>query len=159
MYVKPGQGHCSLLDVSKLSGDEVSFRLRKTVEFRYQYFHHLLFQNVGILNGGRDANNGFYVNLTGAGTADSREIWRSNVKNLELQWVWQAKSLEKFETTALVVDGILFYSRLAPERQCVALFDRVTEEAISSRPQGSLTDYQHDLTLRAILDLYGITLV
>jgi len=25
-----------LLDVSKLSGDEVSFRLRKTVEFRYQ---------------------------------------------------------------------------------------------------------------------------
>jgi len=27
--------------MSKLSGDEVSFRLRKTIEFRYQYFHHL----------------------------------------------------------------------------------------------------------------------
>jgi len=35
------------------------------------------------------------------------QINTGNVKNLELQWVWQAKSLEKFETTALVVDGIL----------------------------------------------------
>ncbi len=31
-----------------------------------------------------------------------------NVANLELQWVWQARSLEKFEATALVVDGILY---------------------------------------------------
>src|SRR5947207_3742673 len=36
------------------------------------------------------------------------QITPGNVKNLELQWVWQAKSLEKFETTALVVDGILY---------------------------------------------------
>ena len=32
----------------------------------------------------------------------------SNVANLELEWVWQARSLEKFEATALVVDGILY---------------------------------------------------
>jgi alcohol dehydrogenase (cytochrome c) len=31
-----------------------------------------------------------------------------NVASLELQWVWQARSLEKFEATALVVDGILY---------------------------------------------------
>src|ERR1044071_10217056 len=36
------------------------------------------------------------------------QITTGNVKNLELQWVWQAKSLEKFETTALVLDGILY---------------------------------------------------
>src|SRR4029078_3707665 len=36
------------------------------------------------------------------------QINTGNVKNLELQWVWQAKSLEKFETTALVLDGILY---------------------------------------------------
>jgi alcohol dehydrogenase (cytochrome c) len=37
-----------------------------------------------------------------------KQITPANAKNLELQWVWQAKSLEKFETTALVVDGVLY---------------------------------------------------
>jgi alcohol dehydrogenase (cytochrome c) len=36
------------------------------------------------------------------------QITAANVKNLELQWAWQAKSLEKFETTALVLDGVLY---------------------------------------------------
>jgi alcohol dehydrogenase (cytochrome c) len=36
------------------------------------------------------------------------EITPANVRNLELQWIWQARSLEKFEATALVVDGILY---------------------------------------------------
>src|ERR1700722_16412133 len=36
------------------------------------------------------------------------QITPANVKNLELQWVWQAKSTEKFEATALVVDGVLY---------------------------------------------------
>ena len=36
------------------------------------------------------------------------QITPDNVKNLELQWVYQAKSLEKYEATALVVDGILY---------------------------------------------------
>ena len=30
------------------------------------------------------------------------------VRELELQWVWQARSLEKFEATPLVVDGVLY---------------------------------------------------
>src|SRR5271166_6039080 len=36
------------------------------------------------------------------------QITPQNVKNLELQWVFQARSLEKFEATPLVVDGILY---------------------------------------------------
>src|SRR5712691_293974 len=31
-----------------------------------------------------------------------------NVKNLELQWIFQARSLEKFEATPIVVDGIMY---------------------------------------------------
>jgi len=31
-----------------------------------------------------------------------------NVDRLELKWVWQARSLEKFEATPLVVDGVLY---------------------------------------------------
>jgi alcohol dehydrogenase (cytochrome c) len=36
------------------------------------------------------------------------QVNTSNVASLELQWVWQARSLEKFEATPLVVDGILY---------------------------------------------------
>jgi len=36
------------------------------------------------------------------------QITPDNVKNLELQWMFQARSLEKFEATPLVVDGILY---------------------------------------------------
>jgi alcohol dehydrogenase (cytochrome c) len=36
------------------------------------------------------------------------EITKDNVKDLELQWIYQASSLEKFEATSLVVDGILY---------------------------------------------------
>src|SRR3984893_18181779 len=52
--------------------------------------------------------------LTYSGTAMSQrhssltQVTPENVKNLELQWVYQARSLEKFEATALVVDGIMY---------------------------------------------------
>ncbi len=36
------------------------------------------------------------------------QITPDNVKNLELQWVFQARSLEKFEATPLVVDGVMY---------------------------------------------------
>ena len=36
------------------------------------------------------------------------QITPQNVKNLELQWVFQARSLEKFEDTPLVVDGVMY---------------------------------------------------
>jgi alcohol dehydrogenase (cytochrome c) len=37
-----------------------------------------------------------------------REITPANVADLELKWVFQAQSLESFETTPLVVDGIMY---------------------------------------------------
>ncbi|HEV3198742.1 MAG TPA: PQQ-dependent dehydrogenase, methanol/ethanol family [Bryobacteraceae bacterium] len=52
--------------------------------------------------------------LTYSGSAMSQrhspltQVTPENVKNLELQWVYQARSLEKFEATALVVDGIMY---------------------------------------------------
>lgn len=33
-----------------------------------------------------------------------------NVKDLELKWVWQAQSLEKFESTPLVVNGVMYFT-------------------------------------------------
>jgi PQQ-dependent dehydrogenase, methanol/ethanol family len=36
------------------------------------------------------------------------QVTTQNVGKLELQWVWQARSLEKFEATPLVVDGVLY---------------------------------------------------
>ena len=36
------------------------------------------------------------------------QINTENAKDLELAWVWQAKSLEKFEATPLVVDGVMY---------------------------------------------------
>ena len=52
--------------------------------------------------------------LTHSGTVLSQrystlaEITPDNVKNLELKWVFQARSFEKFEATPLVVDGVLY---------------------------------------------------
>ena len=38
------------------------------------------------------------------------EITPDNVRNLELKWVFQARSFEKFEATPLVVDGVMYGS-------------------------------------------------
>ena len=52
--------------------------------------------------------------LTYSGTVSSQryslldQITPANAKNLELKWVFQARSLEKFETTPLVIDGIMY---------------------------------------------------
>ena len=51
------------------------------------------------------------------------QINASNVANLKLQWVWQAHSLEKFEATPLVVNGVL-YTVQAPND--VVALDAVT---------------------------------
>jgi alcohol dehydrogenase (cytochrome c) len=51
------------------------------------------------------------------------QITPANVKNLEQQWVFQARSLEKFEATPLVVDGVM-YTVQAPND--VVAMDAVT---------------------------------
>ena len=47
-------------------------------------------------------------NLLGQRYSPLTQINTGNVRNLELQWVWQAGSLEKYETTSLVADGVLY---------------------------------------------------
>jgi alcohol dehydrogenase (cytochrome c) len=67
--------------------------------------------------------------LTYSGTLSSQrytllnQITPQNVGNLELQWVFQARSLEKFEATPLVVDGVM-YTVQAPND--VVALDAVT---------------------------------
>jgi len=52
--------------------------------------------------------------LTYSGTTMSQrysllnEIAVANVRNLELKWIYQVQSLEKFEATPLVVDGVMY---------------------------------------------------
>jgi alcohol dehydrogenase (cytochrome c) len=63
-----------------------------------------------ILNANKEPQNW----ITYSGTEMSQrhsllsQITPANVKNLELQWVFQAHSLEKFEATPLVVDGVMY---------------------------------------------------
>src|SRR5947209_1809175 len=63
-----------------------------------------------ILNSGKEPQNW----LTYGGSYSSQrystldQLNRDNVKNLELKWVFQAKSLDPFQTTPLVVDGVLY---------------------------------------------------
>jgi alcohol dehydrogenase (cytochrome c) len=47
------------------------------------------------------------------------QITPANVKNLELQWIYQARSLEKFEATPLVVDGVMY--TVQPPNDAMAL--------------------------------------
>jgi len=54
------------------------------------------------------------------------QITPANVKSLQLQWIWQARSLEKFETTALAINGVL-YTVQAPN-------DVVALDAETGRP-------------------------
>src|SRR5437867_1802906 len=55
--------------------------------------------------------------LTYSGTYTSqrysllRQITPANVKTLEQKWIFQAESLEKFETTPLVADGIMYITQ------------------------------------------------
>jgi alcohol dehydrogenase (cytochrome c) len=49
--------------------------------------------------------HGSYASLHHSGL---RQITPANAAQLELKWVFQAQSLEKFETTPLVVDGVMY---------------------------------------------------
>lgn len=66
-----------------------------------------------MLNAGKEPQNW----LTYSGSYDGQrystlsQITTKNVKDLKLQWVFQAKSLEKYEATPLVVDGMMYTIR------------------------------------------------
>jgi glucose dehydrogenase len=47
------------------------------------------------------------------------QITKANVNRLELKWVFQAQSLQSFEATPLVVDGVMYLTQ--PPNDVVAL--------------------------------------
>jgi len=47
------------------------------------------------------------------------QITHANVKDLEIQWVYQMRTLEKVETTPLVVDGVMYLTQ--PPNDVIAL--------------------------------------
>jgi len=62
-----------------------------------------------ILSADNDANwLSYSQNLYNQRHSGLDQVNTGNVAELELQWVWQARSLEKFEATPLVVDGVLY---------------------------------------------------
>jgi alcohol dehydrogenase (cytochrome c) len=63
-----------------------------------------------LLNPEREPQNWltYSGNVKGQRYSPLMQITPGNVKDLELKWVWQAKSLEKYEATSLVVDGVLY---------------------------------------------------
>ena len=50
-------------------------------------------------------------NYSGHRHSALRQIDATNVKNLEMKWVFQAQSLQKFETTPLVVNGVMYLTQ------------------------------------------------
>jgi alcohol dehydrogenase (cytochrome c) len=81
-----------------------------------------------IVHADREPANWLSYSGTPANQRYSRleQITAANAKSLQLQWIWQAHSLEKFEATPLVVDGVL-YTVQAPNT-AVAL------DAVTGRP-------------------------
>jgi alcohol dehydrogenase (cytochrome c) len=81
-----------------------------------------------ILHADREPQN--WLTYSGANNGQRytalKQITPGNVKNLELQWIWQARSVEKYEATSLVVDGVL-YTVQAPN-------DVVALDAATGRP-------------------------
>ena len=63
-----------------------------------------------LLNAADEPHNWLTYSGTYSSTRHSllRQIDPANVDNLELKWVFQAQSLQSFETTPLVVDGIMY---------------------------------------------------
>ena len=63
-----------------------------------------------LLNADQEPHNWLTYSGTHSSERHSRldQITAANVGDLELQWVFQAQSLQVFETTPLVVDGIMY---------------------------------------------------
>src|SRR5262245_36679553 len=65
------------------------------------------------------------------------QITPQNAKGLEMAWLWQARSVEKYEATSIVVDGIL-YTIQAPND--VVALDAKTGQPIWTYPYRNLAE-------------------
>ena len=74
-----------------------------------------------LLNAAREPGNWLMYSSTYNGWRFSnlKQIDTRTVKNLRVKWLFQGRHLEKFETTPLVADGIMYLTR--PENAIIAL--------------------------------------
>src|SRR5215210_4059993 len=74
-----------------------------------------------LLNADKEPGNWLMYNRTYDGWRFSKlnQITTQNVKNLRVKWMFQGRHIEKFETTPLVVDGVMYLTR--PENAIYAL--------------------------------------
>jgi len=74
-----------------------------------------------LLRAGAEPHNWLTYSGTYSGHRYStlNQITPQNVRDLELKWVFQARSLEKFEATPLVVDGVMY--TVQPPNDIVAI--------------------------------------
>src|SRR5581483_5386871 len=74
-----------------------------------------------LLKAGSEAGNWLMYSRTydGARYSPLEQINVNNVKNLHVKWLFQGRTLQKFETTPLVVDGVMYLTR--PENDVFAL--------------------------------------
>jgi alcohol dehydrogenase (cytochrome c) len=74
-----------------------------------------------LLNADKEPGNWLMYSHTYSGWRFSAldQITTQNVKNLHVKWLFQGRSQDKFETTPLVVDGIMYLTR--PENDVFAL--------------------------------------
>jgi len=74
-----------------------------------------------LLEAEREPNNWLTYSGTYMSQRHSRlaQITKANVNRLELKWVFQAQSLQSFEATPLVVDGVMYLTQ--PPNDVVAL--------------------------------------
>jgi len=74
-----------------------------------------------LLKADAEPHNWLMYNGSYASTHHSKldQIRPENVRDLQLEWVWQARSLEKLEPTPLVVDGVMYLTE--PPSTIVAL--------------------------------------
>lgn len=65
-----------------------------------------------LLNAGKEPHNWltYHGSYASQHHTTLNEITRENVGRLKLNWVWQGRSLEKFEPTSLVVDGVMYFT-------------------------------------------------
>jgi len=81
-----------------------------------------------LVGAGREPGNWLMYSNTYDGWRFSRldQITHRNVNRLHVKWLFQGRHLEKFETTPLVVDGIMYLTR--PENEIYALDAETGEE-------------------------------
>ena len=72
--------------------------------------------------------------LAGQRYSPLTQITRDNVKTLEQQWIFQARSLEKFEATPLVVDGIMYTVQAPNDIVALDAVDRTNLLGVLLRP-------------------------